>query len=73
MQFEGQKLLLNVSCVGITLNWGVLLGWSAVYGHVTFTTLLLYVACVLHTMVYDTIYSHQVCNKLNFVLFFLND
>ena len=45
---------------GATLNWGVLLGWSAVHGTVALPALTVYVACLIHTVIYDTIYSHQV-------------
>jgi len=49
---------------GITLNWGVMIAWSAIHGSLTTPGFVLYTSCVLWTMIYDTIYSHQVCNAL---------
>uniref|UniRef100_A0A914GVD2 4-hydroxybenzoate polyprenyltransferase, mitochondrial n=1 Tax=Globodera rostochiensis TaxID=31243 RepID=A0A914GVD2_GLORO len=46
--------------LGITFNWGALLGYTAVTG--TFSSGLcipLYLACVCWTVIYDTIYAHQ--------------
>ena len=47
--------------LGLTFNWGALLGWSAIHGSCDWAVCLpLYVGCVLWTLVYDTIYAHQV-------------
>ncbi|XP_053698218.1 4-hydroxybenzoate polyprenyltransferase, mitochondrial [Sabethes cyaneus] len=46
--------------LGMTFNWGALLGWSATQGSVLWSACLpLYVAGVCWTIVYDTIYAHQ--------------
>ncbi|KAM9330513.1 4-hydroxybenzoate polyprenyltransferase, mitochondrial [Gastrophryne carolinensis] len=46
--------------LGLTFNWGALLGWSAVKGTCDWSVCLpLYVSGVLWTLVYDTIYAHQ--------------
>lgn len=46
--------------LGLTFNWGALLGWSAVQGHCNWSVCLpLYAAGVAWTLVYDTIYAHQ--------------
>ncbi|XP_060584093.1 4-hydroxybenzoate polyprenyltransferase, mitochondrial-like [Ruditapes philippinarum] len=45
--------------LGVTLNWGVLIAWSALKGSLEWPVLPLYTACVVYTMFYDTIYSHQ--------------
>ncbi|EDO49607.1 predicted protein [Nematostella vectensis] len=46
--------------LGITLNWGAMLGWSAIQGSCDWSVCLpLYLACVPWTIIYDTIYSHQ--------------
>lgn len=45
--------------LGLTFNWGALLGAVAVHGAVTQQALLLYAACVFWTLGYDTIYAHQ--------------
>lgn len=45
--------------LGLTLNWGALLGWAAVTGEIGVPALLLYAAGLLWTLGYDTIYAHQ--------------
>lgn len=46
--------------LGLTFNWGALLGWSAVLGSLDPTIILpLYSSGVFWTLVYDTIYAHQ--------------
>ncbi|XP_062702532.1 4-hydroxybenzoate polyprenyltransferase, mitochondrial-like [Aedes albopictus] len=46
--------------LGMTFNWGALLGWSATQGSVDWSACLpLYAAGVCWTIVYDTIYAHQ--------------
>lgn len=46
--------------LGMTFNWGALLGWSATQGSVLWSACLpLYLAGVCWTVVYDTIYAHQ--------------
>lgn len=45
--------------LGLTFNWGALLGWVAVTGSMEAPAFLLYCGAVLWTMVYDTIYAHQ--------------
>lgn len=47
---------------GLAFNWGALLGWSAVAGVVNWQVCLpLYASGVCWTLVYDSIYAHQVC------------
>jgi 4-hydroxybenzoate polyprenyltransferase len=47
--------------LGLTFNWGALVGYSAVQGHCDWSICLpLYAAGVAWTLVYDTIYAHQV-------------
>ena len=47
--------------LGLTFNWGALLGWSAVKGSCDWSVVLpLYCAGVMWTLIYDTIYAHQV-------------
>jgi 4-hydroxybenzoate polyprenyltransferase len=50
------------SCfVGLAFNWGALLGWSAVAGEVNWQVCIpLYAGGVCWTLVYDSIYAHQV-------------
>lgn len=45
--------------LGLTFNWGALMGWAAVYGSVNTTAFLLYAAGFFWTLGYDTIYAHQ--------------
>uniref|UniRef100_A0A9J8ABS5 4-hydroxybenzoate polyprenyltransferase, mitochondrial n=1 Tax=Cyprinus carpio carpio TaxID=630221 RepID=A0A9J8ABS5_CYPCA len=51
--------------LGLTFNWGALLGWSAVKGSCDWSVCLpLYVSGVMWTLIYDTIYAHQENTKL---------
>lgn len=45
--------------LGIAFNWGVLMGWAVVYGHLNWAPLALYAGSILWTIGYDTIYAHQ--------------
>ena len=45
--------------LGLTFNFGVLMGWSATTEIVGFPALLLYAGAILWTLGYDTIYAHQ--------------
>jgi 4-hydroxybenzoate polyprenyltransferase len=45
--------------LGLTFNWGALVGWSAVHGSLAVAPFSLYAGCVLWTLFYDTIYAHQ--------------
>ncbi|VBB69296.1 4-hydroxybenzoate polyprenyltransferase [invertebrate metagenome] len=45
--------------LGLTFNWGGLLGWSAVAGALDIPAVILYVAGLFWTLGYDTIYAHQ--------------
>lgn len=46
--------------LGMTFNWGALLGWSAIHGSCDWSVCLpLYVSGICWTIVYDTIYAHQ--------------
>lgn len=45
--------------LGITFNFGALMGWSAVTGTLGWEALVLYMACIFWTLAYDTIYAHQ--------------
>ena len=45
--------------LGLTFNWGAIMGWTAVTGHIGWGAILLYAAGFCWTMVYDTIYAHQ--------------
>jgi 4-hydroxybenzoate polyprenyltransferase len=45
--------------LGLTFNWGALLGWAAVRAEITWPALLLYLGGLFWTLGYDTIYAHQ--------------
>jgi len=45
--------------LGLTFNWGALLGYAAVRDQLDAAPLLLYAAGIAWTLVYDTIYAHQ--------------
>ncbi|MBN9558823.1 MAG: 4-hydroxybenzoate octaprenyltransferase [Alphaproteobacteria bacterium] len=45
--------------LGLTFNWGVVLGFAAVVGEVDGTALLFYAGCFFWTLGYDTIYALQ--------------
>ena len=50
--------------LGLTFNWGALLGWAAVRGACDWGAVLpLYASGVCWTLVYDTIYAHQACDR----------
>ena len=44
--------------LGLTFNWGALMGWSALAGGLDWAPLLLYGAGIAWTLGYDTIYAH---------------
>jgi len=46
--------------LGLTFNWGALMGWTAVHGNTSLVHVLpLYAAGVCWTLVYDTLYGYQ--------------
>ena len=45
--------------LGLTFNWGALLGWAAITGGLAEPAIALYAAGVFWTLGYDTIYAHQ--------------
>ncbi len=45
--------------LGLTFNWGALLGWTAVTGSLATPAVALYAAGLFWTLGYDTIYAHQ--------------
>ncbi|KXZ49442.1 hypothetical protein GPECTOR_21g668 [Gonium pectorale] len=53
-------LLQPQAFLGLTINWGALMGYAAVAGSCDWSVVLpLYGAGVTWTLVYDTIYAHQ--------------
>lgn len=45
--------------LGLTFNWGALMGWVAVTGALGWPSVALYCAGIVWTLGYDTIYAHQ--------------
>ena len=45
--------------LGLTFNWGALLGFAAQTGHIDLPDLFLYAGLFFWTLGYDTIYAHQ--------------
>ena len=45
--------------LGLTFNWGALMGWAAINGRLDWPPVLLYAAGIAWTLGYDTIYAHQ--------------
>jgi 4-hydroxybenzoate polyprenyltransferase len=45
--------------LGLTFNWGALLGFAAQTGSVDLADLCLYAGCFFWTLGYDTVYAHQ--------------
>ncbi len=45
--------------LGLTFNFGALMGWSAITGTISTPALLLYIGGIFWTLSYDTIYAHQ--------------
>lgn len=57
---EGSWGVQPQAYLGLTFNWGALLGWAAVRGGLDASVVLpLYLSGVCWTLVYDTIYAHQ--------------
>ena len=45
--------------LGITFNWGAIMGWTAATGEISYHCIILYIGCIFWTIGYDTIYAHQ--------------
>ena len=45
--------------LGITFNYGLLLGWTAIQGQVNIAVILFYLGAIFWTLGYDTIYGYQ--------------
>ena len=45
--------------LGITFNYGLILGWSAIKGNVDLVPILFYLGAIFWTLGYDTIYGYQ--------------
>jgi len=45
--------------LGLTFNWGILVGWTSIMGDLHPAAFTLYAAGIFWTLGYDTIYAHQ--------------
>lgn len=45
--------------LGLTFNWGALMGWTAITGSLAWPAVALYAAGFFWTLGYDTVYAHQ--------------
>ena len=45
--------------LGITFNYGLILGWTAVKGQIDIVTIIFYLGAIFWTLGYDTIYGFQ--------------
>ena len=45
--------------LGITFNYGLILGWTAIYSQIDIIPIIFYVGAIFWTLGYDTIYGYQ--------------
>jgi len=45
--------------LGLTFNWGIIMGWTALTNYISIEPLLLYTSAIFWTLGYDTIYGLQ--------------
>ena len=45
--------------LGLTFNWGIIMGWTSITNNLTIEPVILYLAAIFWTLGYDTIYGFQ--------------
>ncbi len=45
--------------LGLTFNWGIIMGWSSIVPNISTEIMVLYVSAIFWTLAYDTIYGAQ--------------
>jgi len=45
--------------LGLTFNWGIIMGWTSITNNLTIEPIILYLAAIFWTLGYDTIYGLQ--------------
>ena len=45
--------------LGITFNYGLILGWTAIKGEIDLIPIIFYIGAIFWTLGYDTIYGYQ--------------
>ena len=53
--------------LGITFNYGLILGWTAIEGEINFIAILFYLGAIFWTLGYDTIYGYQDVKDLSLI------
>ena len=48
--------------LGLTFNWGIIMGWSSIVNSISVEPIVLYLAAIFWTLGYDTIYGLQDMN-----------
>ena len=48
--------------LGLTFNWGIIMGWSSIMNNFSIEPILLYIGAIFWTLGYDTIYGIQDIN-----------
>jgi 4-hydroxybenzoate polyprenyltransferase len=45
--------------LGLTFNWGIIMGWTSITNHISIEPLILYLSAIFWTLGYDTVYGLQ--------------
>ncbi len=45
--------------LGLTFNWGIIMGWTSITNEISKPIIILYIAAIFWTLAYDTIYGTQ--------------
>ena len=45
--------------LGVTFNYGLILGWTSIYGEIDIIPIIFYIGAIFWTLAYDTIYGFQ--------------
>ena len=45
--------------LGLTFNWGIIMGWTSITNNISLEPIILYIAAIFWTLGYDTIYGFQ--------------
>ena len=53
--------------LGLTFNWGIIMGWAALTNNISIEPLLLYISAIFWTLGYDTIYGLQDMHDDEFI------
>tara|TARA_Y100000590_G_scaffold245771_1_gene276139 strand:- start:178 stop:1041 length:864 start_codon:yes stop_codon:yes gene_type:complete len=48
--------------LGLTFNWGIIMGWTSIMNSISIQPIILYVAAIFWTLGYDTVYGLQDIN-----------